>query len=138
MIGGGGELADRDVVRMAVGAVGRKGRDHLGADAAELADDFGLRFDGVGFVEVGVQVVQERDFLDAQLGCGSLELGFADRADDFRARALPGGSQAAALAARSSHQVGFDALGGVLGEGSAHAEALVVGVRQDGQESQGI
>ncbi len=131
----GRQLADGDVVDMAVGAIRTEGNHHMRLDAAEMAGDLldrGGRIDGV---ERAVGIIEKRDVAETELFGGGEELGFARPADDLGARRFATVAEAAAFASGRRHQVGLDAVGGVLGQRPSGPERLVVGMRQHTHET---
>src|SRR6266498_652568 len=131
----GRELADRDVIGMAVGAVVAEGDYHVWSDAAEVGHELGGDLARRGLIEVTVEVVQEVDPVDAQGAGGLMELHFSAVAeyveDGVLARPEP-----AALAAGRGHQRDFDTFGGIAGQRAAHAHRFIVRVSKDGHQSQ--
>ena len=86
--GSRGELRDRDVIRMSVGAVGPERHDGIGAHSSEMPDNLRDNLPRVDAIEMLVVMIEQGHFTHAQRRCRSAELRLADRREGRRARML--------------------------------------------------
>ena len=130
------QLTDRDVIGVAVCALGSEGDDHVGSDAAQVAGNRGRRVLVIHLVESAVRIAEHDRLAQPELGGGRGELGLACPADDVGA--WRGGAIAVppALASGRGEQIGGDAVGSALSQHAAGGERLVVGMREHAHEAQ--
>lgn len=114
-----GELADRDVIGVAVGANLIERQHDLRAHATQMPDDLADGFVGIRLIQVSVRVVEKADLLDSEHGSRVQELLFPDSAHGFRTRILGAVMLAAALSPRCGYDVDLDSLRTVLGQGAS-------------------
>ena len=108
---GGGQLADGDVIGMAIRAFRAERDDDLGSDPAKVSGDFPIASAVSTSIERAIRIVEEPDFSEAQLFGGRQQLGLTRLADDVRSRRLLAVSEPAALASGRRHQIGRHSLG---------------------------
>ncbi len=136
-----GELRDRDVIGMAVGAVGPERHDDVGTDAPDVSSDAVDDLAGRGAIELLVVIVEQPTSSrtpstaaaarSSRLADRRQRTGAGVRLVVWRMAAIP-----ARVASRGSQQGHVDAFRRVLRQRSAEAQRLVVGMRQHGHQSQ--
>jgi len=135
------ELRDRDVVGMAVAAVGRKRQDHVRPHAEDVAHDGRDRFGRFGAIEILVPIGEHAEVGNAERLAGRAELGLAN----FSERVRPGMFRrsermrdvAPAIAAGRADNRRLHTFARVSREHSAEPQRLVVGMRRDHHQPQG-
>ena len=128
------QLADRDVVGMAIRPLGPEGDDDVRLDPAEVSRDLRARFHGVDLVERPVLVIEERNFPQAKLDRGRAQLRLSGLADDGRARRLGAVAVPATLTSRRRDEIRTHAFCRTLRQCSTGTERLVVWMRQDAHQ----
>ena len=121
-----GELRDRDVIRVAVGAERIERDDHLRPDASNVAGDFFARLCPIDAIQLAIEVIQQAHLAHAKLACRGPQLGLACTPDDSRPRRRALVVEPPALAASRRHDEGLDAFSRVFRENPARSERLIV------------
>jgi len=125
---GRGQLADGNVVGMAIRALRTERNDDLRSDPAKVTGDFLDRFGRVDLIERAIRIVEEPDFSEAQLCSGRQQLGLTRLADDVRSRRLLAVSEPTAFASGRCHQIGRHSLGRTFRQSPARSQRLIVGM----------
>src|SRR5439155_17221018 len=134
-----GALAGRDVVGVAVAAVGSPGDDDVWADPPQPADDVAQHrlLADTGQGPIGVLKTGDRLKTHPAAGLGELLRAFGAEPLSRDDRVL-GVAHPALIALRQAETVDADALVGVLDERPTDAEGLVVRVREDRAKNERI
>ena len=125
-----GELRDRDVIRVPVGAEWIERDDHLRPDASNVAGDFFARLCPIDAIQLAIEVIQQAHFAHAKLACRRAQLGLACLPDDGRPRRRAFVVEPPALAASRRHDERLDAFSRILRENPARPERLIVGMSE--------
>jgi hypothetical protein len=126
------------VVRVPVGTIETEAHDDLRAHIAHLGHDTThdlLRRRGV---EPTVAVAEHLDTADSKLMSRRAKLLFTNTADLIVRRAIAVVEVAPTLAACSRDEKRLQTLRGIMGEGAAESERLVIGMCEDGEETKRV
>src|SRR5688572_2262831 len=100
-----GELRYRDVIRVTVTSIRSKRSDDMRPDATNMGCNLSLGFDGIGSIEVAIDVVEKICAANSQLPGRGAQFRFTHLANDVQLGPHGSVSETAALAARRRYQV---------------------------------
>jgi hypothetical protein len=129
------QLRDRDVVGVAVHALGAERQHHIGAVQPHHGGDAGDRRHGRGPIQLAVPIAEEGEMADAQDLGGLLQ--FARAPGRHRLRTGVRSELPALLTPRRHHQARLDTLRRVPSQRRTETHRFVVGVRQHRHHPQG-
>src|SRR5450755_131710 len=119
------------MIGMSIPSIWPKGDYHVGPDAAQVSDDLGDHFGGMGRVQVAIYVVQKLDAVQTEDISGCPYLGLAHFRQNLQSWILALFTGPTTLATSRDHEMKLDPLCCVLRQHAAIAERFVVGMGQD-------
>jgi hypothetical protein len=123
------------MVRVTIAAIRPESGGNMGPDAANVSGNLSLYLNRIRSIQIAIDVIQKVDAANAKFSGGCAKLGFTSLAHNAQLGPDGGVSKTAALTAGRRDEMRMNAFTRVFGEGSAHPERLVVGVRENAHQA---